>query len=176
MAIMYCVKCKQKTQTKDISESVSKNKRKMLKGVCIVCGSKKSTFVKGSSTGEGIVADVVGKIPFIGNFLQIGLEKLGLGIEDHHKFKDACLCKGVDLSKFERKYHGGILPLIPIIAAVLGGLGGLGGLAGGVASAVNSSKSAAEQERHNREIEAQIKGAGLRLTPGSGIFLGPWQQ
>jgi len=172
MAIMYCVKCKQKTQTKYISEAVSKNKRKMLKGVCIVCGSKKSTFVKGSSTGEGIVSDVVGKIPFIGNFLQIGLEKLGLGIEDHHKFKDACLCKGVDL----KHYHGGILPLIPIIAAVLGGLGGLGGLAGGVASAVNSSKSAAEQERHNREIEAQIKDAGLRLTPGSGIFLGPWKQ
>lgn len=176
---MYCVKCKQQTNTKDISEAISKNNRKMLKGICTVCGVKKSTFVKGKSTGEGIVSNAVGKIPLIGKYLQAGLEKLGLGIDDPHKFKEAfnCNCEGLNLSKFQKHYKGGILPLIPILAAVLGGLGGIGGLTGGIASAYNSSKSVSEQERHNKEIEKQMKGSGLRLTPhGSGIFLGPWQQ
>ena len=48
---MYCVNCKGSTETRNISEMVSKNNRKMKKGICIVCGSKKSTFVK---SGSGI--------------------------------------------------------------------------------------------------------------------------
>jgi hypothetical protein len=174
---MYCIKCKEKTKTDDITEAVSKNNRKMLKGTCAICGIKKSTFVKGSSSGKGIVSNVVGKIPVIGDFLGNVLEKIGLGIKDPNKFRKSCHCKGINLDEFQKHYRGGFLPLIPLIGAILGGLGGIGGLAGGITAAVNSSKSVSEQERHNREIEKQIKGAGLFLTPqGSGLFLGPWRE
>lgn len=43
---IYCVKCKAKTGTKDLHEAVSKNGRKMIKGVCSICGTKKNQFVK----------------------------------------------------------------------------------------------------------------------------------
>src|SRR5208282_3058834 len=59
---------------------------------------------------------------------------------------------------------GGFIPLLALLPAIFGGLGAAGGLAGGIASAVSSAKNAkaaaaaqAETERHNREIEAQLK-------------------
>ena len=176
---MYCVKCKGSTETRDITEMVSKNNRKMKKGICIVCGSKKSTFVK---SGSGIVANTVGHIPLVGNFFKPLLEKIGLGIRDINKLENVgkCCCNKSGLQVEKRggglflSHKGGIIPLIPILAAVLGGLGGIGGLTGGIASAVNSAKSTSEQERHNRAIEGQMKGSGLFLAPqGSGLFLGP---
>lgn len=42
---MYCLKCKTHTDTKDIYETTSKNNRLMKKGICSVCGSKKSVFL-----------------------------------------------------------------------------------------------------------------------------------
>ena len=44
---MYCVKCKKKTETIDSYET-SKNNRKMLKGKCVICGTNKTQFIKGS--------------------------------------------------------------------------------------------------------------------------------
>ena len=41
----YCVKCKAKRDIKDAKESVCKNGRKMLKGVCSVCGTKMCKFI-----------------------------------------------------------------------------------------------------------------------------------
>ncbi|GIY97136.1 DUF5679 domain-containing protein [Caerostris extrusa] len=35
---IYCVKCKSHTETKDINQTVSKNNRPMLKGICVQCG------------------------------------------------------------------------------------------------------------------------------------------
>ena len=177
---MYCVKCKQKTESNDTVECISKNNRKMLKGNCVICHGKKSTFVK-NSTGSGIVANTVGHIPILGNFLKPLLEKIGLGLSDMKKLeKNGCHCCKNGL-KVERSgeglylsHRGGIIPLIPIIAAILGGLGGIGGLTGGIASAVNSSKSVSEQQRHNKAMEESLKGSGLLLNPqGSGLFLGP---
>jgi hypothetical protein len=52
--IMYCVKCKQKTESNNIIQTVSMNNRRMIKGICSICGSKKSSFVKNDSTGSGI--------------------------------------------------------------------------------------------------------------------------
>ena len=46
---MYCVKCKQKTHSVNITETTSKNNRKMTKGICSVCGSKKSLFIKNTT-------------------------------------------------------------------------------------------------------------------------------
>ena len=54
---MYCVKCKTKTKTRDIQNVVSKNNRNMLRGVCAVCGTTKTQFVKGTPSHGG---DLVG--------------------------------------------------------------------------------------------------------------------
>ena len=42
---MYCVKCKAKTETKDVQNITSMNGRPMLRGVCSVCGKIKCQFV-----------------------------------------------------------------------------------------------------------------------------------
>ena len=70
-----------------------------------------------------------------------------------------------------------MLALLPLIFA---GLGAAKGVAGGVASAVSSAKNAsaaaaqiAEMERHNREIEAQLKsgtGVGSNIVSGNRII------
>ena len=81
---------------------------------------------------------------------------------------------------------GGFLPLLALLPVILGGLGAAGGLAGGIASAVSSAKNAqaqsaaqAEAERHNREVEKQLKaGSGVisefvGKVPVLGSFLKP---
>jgi hypothetical protein len=57
---MYCLKCKKKTETKDQEETTSKNNRKMLKGICVVCGTHKSQFIK----GKGIINKAINNMPF----------------------------------------------------------------------------------------------------------------
>jgi len=45
-------------------------------------------------SGNGVVADVVGKIPILGNFIQPLLQKIGLGTQDVNKMmKGSCICK-----------------------------------------------------------------------------------
>ena len=68
---------------------------------------------------------------------------------------------------------GGLLPLLALLPLIFAGLGAAGGVAGGVASAVSSAKNAcaaaaqiAEMERHNREIESQLKSGAV---VGNGI-------
>ena len=43
--IIYCLKCIQKTETIDYLEMKSSNGRNMIKGICSICGTKKSVFV-----------------------------------------------------------------------------------------------------------------------------------
>ena len=43
--IIYCFKCKLKTETLDSIKKTSSNGRNMIKGTCSVCGTKKSVFV-----------------------------------------------------------------------------------------------------------------------------------
>ena len=69
-----------------------------------------------------------------------------------------------------------LLALLPLIFA---GLGAAGGVAGGVASAVSSAKNAsaaaaqiAEMERHNREIESQLKKGANGASTGAGVGKG----
>ena len=70
--VMYCVKCKTKTESNNVIEVITKNNRKMLKSTCLVCGSKKSSFVS-NKTGEGL-----------GDILNNTIGKLGnLGVELH---------------------------------------------------------------------------------------------
>ena len=118
-------------------------------------------------------------------------------LEQINKAKE--LNKGIDLKlsvaelqNLEKK--GGLLPLLALLPLIFGGIGAAGGVAGGVASAVtaaNNVKAAAaaqaETERHNREVEAQLKtGNGVRgrgvvsdfvgKVPGIGSFLKPLLQ
>lgn len=45
---IYCVKCRKKTETENLSENLTKNNRKQIKGKCKICGTNKSQFVKNS--------------------------------------------------------------------------------------------------------------------------------
>ena len=47
--MLYCVKCKKKTETNNMTRVMSKNNRPMLKGTCTVCGKKKASFVSNIS-------------------------------------------------------------------------------------------------------------------------------
>jgi hypothetical protein len=64
----------------------------------------------------------------------------------------------------ELRKQGGMIPLlalIPIIASALGAAGGVAGGVSSIVSAANNAKAAsaaqAELERHNREVESQLK-------------------
>ena len=59
---MYCVKCKQHTDTKDAQQVVTKNGRNMKRGICLVCGSVKTQFVKSTPTG-GSINSLINKLP-----------------------------------------------------------------------------------------------------------------
>ena len=43
---IYCVKCKQKTDTDNIQKITTKNNRPAITGSCTICGSQKYRFVK----------------------------------------------------------------------------------------------------------------------------------
>jgi hypothetical protein len=90
------------------------------------------------------------------------------------------------LKKEHHKKTGGFIPLLSLIPIIAGALGAAGGVAGGVASAVSAAKNAkaadaaqTELERHNREVEKQMKdGSGLvgdfvGRTPVIGKYLKP---
>ncbi len=49
---LYCVTCKQKTETKNISKKKTKNNRLTLVGTCTTCGKNKSSFI--SIHGKGL--------------------------------------------------------------------------------------------------------------------------
>ena len=55
--IIYCLRCKHKTDTLDGFEVKSSNGRNMIKGTCSVCGTKKSVFLSSkdreSARGKG---------------------------------------------------------------------------------------------------------------------------
>ena len=58
--IIYCLKCKQKTETIDGIDVKSTNGRNMIKGTCSVCTTKKSVFVS-SKDHESVLKTVHGK-------------------------------------------------------------------------------------------------------------------
>ena len=73
------------------------------------------------------------------------------------------------------KKSGGLLPLLALLPLIFAGLGAVGGVAGEVASTVSSAKNAsaaatqiAEMERHNHEIESQLKSGDASNGAGVG--------
>jgi Domain of unknown function (DUF5679)/Phospholipase A2-like domain len=73
---MYCVKCKNITETVNPYFSITKNNRNMLKGNCAVCGRVKCQFVKSSAvaalTSGG---DLVGMLDKVSKNTQLPLQK-----------------------------------------------------------------------------------------------------
>ena len=77
---MYCIKCKNITETINPSYSVTKNNRNMLKGNCAVCGRVKCQFVKSTavpaltneSTNGG---DLVGMLNTVSKNFHLPLQK-----------------------------------------------------------------------------------------------------
>jgi Phospholipase A2-like domain/Domain of unknown function (DUF5679) len=51
---MYCVKCKQKTGSLNVTQTITSNHRKMMKSICSICKGKKATFT-GSGIGDAII-------------------------------------------------------------------------------------------------------------------------
>ena len=72
-------------------------------------------------------------------------------------------------ARIKEEKAGGFLPLIPLIIGAITAAGSLAGGAAGITQAVNKKKAEAaalaEQQRHNREIEAAARGKGV----GDGI-------
>ena len=44
--LSYCLKCKQNTESIDPNVSATRNGRTMVHSKCVICGSKKSKFIK----------------------------------------------------------------------------------------------------------------------------------
>ena len=69
---------------------------------------------------------------------------------------------------------GGLLPLLALLPLIFGELGATGAVAGGISSAVSSVKNVsnaaaqlAETERHNREIETQLRNGNGIISDGA---------
>ena len=84
---IYCVKCKQKTGTLEVTEILTKNNRHMVKGKCSKCGKIKSTFVKsGNVTGTGL-NDLISNLPFeFHQFAEKGENVPGGSFNDQQKY------------------------------------------------------------------------------------------
>jgi len=74
-----------------------------------------------------------------------------------------------------KKKYGGVIPLLALITIIASALGAAGGVAGGVANAVSAPDNAraaataqAELERHNREVEAQLKAGSEVISDYAG--------
>ena len=138
-------------------------------------------IIRASQNKQGVVVRIT-KDNLNGNSHKIPLTKTQINRITKAK-------NGLNLSlsssqlKYLKKISGGLLPLLALLPLIFAGLGAAGGVAGGVASAVSSAKNAsaaaaqiAEMERHNREIESQLKsganGAGVSNgdVVGNGII------
>src|SRR6266536_3863810 len=94
-----------------------------------------------------------------------GDHKLPLTKTQINKIKKAKNGIQLNLSETQLKHmekNGGFLPLLTLIPIIASALGAVGGISSGISSAVSAAKSNAEQARHNRAIEEQLKtGSGV---------------
>ena len=134
-------------------------------------------IIRASQNKQGVVVRIT-KDNLNGNLHKIPLTKTQI-----NRITKAKNGLNLFLSSSQLKYlkkSGGLLPLLALLPLIFAGLGAAGGVAGGVASAVSSAKNAsaaaaqiAEMERHNREIESQLKsGANASSDIISGNVVG----
>ena len=84
---MYCVRCKTKTETNNIIQAQIINNRKMLNGICNICGSRKSTFVS-NKTGEGFnLNNLINNLPIeLHQFVEKGEDVPNGSFNNLHKY------------------------------------------------------------------------------------------
>ena len=69
--LSYCLVCKKNTENKDSKMIKTKNDRLMLSSKCIICGNKKSRFIK-KQEAKGLLSNLgiktpLSKIPLLGD-------------------------------------------------------------------------------------------------------------
>lgn len=62
---VYCVKCKSKTNTKDIKYKMSKNNRPMINGTCMKCHRMKSQFISSDEANKLKTGGIIFTLPAI---------------------------------------------------------------------------------------------------------------
>ena len=60
---MCCVKCKKVTDTSNVQFVVSKNRRNMKRGTCVICGTTKTQFIK-AQKGGSLLNKAINNLPF----------------------------------------------------------------------------------------------------------------
>ena len=74
--MIYCVRCKRKTDTINIVEKISKNNKPYISGLCSDCNGKKSQFISPKKGGD--IHSLIGKLPRPpGGFTAPGYKYLG---------------------------------------------------------------------------------------------------
>ena len=70
MDTSYCLKCKKQSKNLNVKAFMTKNNRYMLKSICKLCNSKKSTFFsKKEILGSGFLSNLFSKIPILNKIL-----------------------------------------------------------------------------------------------------------
>ena len=69
----YCLKCRKDTENINTKVSNTSNGRKTLISKCVICGSKKSRFIK-NQEGKGLLSSLgvrtpLSKLPILGDIL-----------------------------------------------------------------------------------------------------------
>ena len=133
-------------------------------------------IIRASQNKQGVVVRIT-KDNLNGNPHKIPLTRTQI-----HRITKAKNGLNLFLSSSQLKYlekSGGLLPLLALLPLIFAGLGAAGGVAGGVASVVSSAKNAsaaaaqiAEMERHNREIESQLKSGANAANSIAGAGVG----
>ncbi|VDH96060.1 Hypothetical predicted protein [Mytilus galloprovincialis] len=59
--MIYCVKCRRKTDTVGLEEVITSNGRRRKVGTCTVCGARKSQFV--AAKGAGLMNKLINRMP-----------------------------------------------------------------------------------------------------------------
>ena len=71
--LSYCLVCKQNTENKEPNVIKTKNNRFMLSSKCIICGNKKSRFIKKQEANVLLsnlgIKTPLSKIPLLGDLL-----------------------------------------------------------------------------------------------------------
>ena len=60
---MYCVKCKKPTDTSNVQFAVSKNGRNVQRGMCVICWTTKTQFIK-AQKGGSLLDKAINNLPF----------------------------------------------------------------------------------------------------------------
>ena len=80
---IFCLKCKLKTNSRNVEISTTKNNKSLLKAICTICGCKKCQFMTSKSTKSGgDIVEPIGK--YVGEVHPFGDNYLGPGT----KFKE----------------------------------------------------------------------------------------